>query len=109
MSTKQILAPKGDEKEETMSPNIGESNPDESNDIPMNEVDDGTKSSTWNGHSRKLTSVVWNHFDRKLIGGEWKVVCKYCRGKLLDDILAWPLEVLQTSNNTRHQTSTSEN
>ena len=77
MSTKQILAPKGDEKEETMSPNIGESNPDESNDIPMNEVDDGTKSSTWNGHSRKLTSVVWNHFDRKLIDGEWKAICKY--------------------------------
>jgi len=46
MSIEQTLAPKGDEPEKIVSPNIGESNSDESNDIPINEVDDGTDNST---------------------------------------------------------------
>ena len=34
------------------------------------------------GTNRKLTSVVWNHFKREKIDGEWKAICNYCRKKL---------------------------
>ncbi|KAL4568105.1 hypothetical protein LXL04_023706 [Taraxacum kok-saghyz] len=34
------------------------------------------------GTHRKLTSVVWNHFKREKIDGEWKAICNYCRKKL---------------------------
>ncbi|XP_050883902.1 zinc finger BED domain-containing protein DAYSLEEPER [Lathyrus oleraceus] len=33
---------------------------------------------------RKLTSFVWNHFKRKTINGEEKVVCNYCNKALTD-------------------------
>lgn len=32
---------------------------------------------------RKLTSFVWNHFKRKTINGEEKVVCNYCNRALM--------------------------
>lgn len=32
---------------------------------------------------RRQTSVVWKHFKRKIINGEWKAVCNYCDAKRL--------------------------
>ena len=33
--------------------------------------------------SKKLKSVVWNHFTRQKINGQLKVVCNQCNGKLV--------------------------
>ncbi|KAI5403273.1 hypothetical protein KIW84_050734 [Lathyrus oleraceus] len=38
---------------------------------------------------RKLTSFVWNHFKRKTINGEEKVVCNYCNKALTVDHLGF--------------------
>ncbi|GKB17546.1 zinc finger BED domain-containing protein RICESLEEPER 2-like protein [Tanacetum coccineum] len=50
---------------------------DESQEQPFQEEDTNLI-----GNKRKLTSDVWPHFDRKIINGELKVVCKYCHNKL---------------------------
>ena len=33
--------------------------------------------------SKKLKSVVWNHFTRQKINGQLKAVCNQCNGKLV--------------------------
>ena len=33
--------------------------------------------------SKKLKSIVWNHFSRQKINGQLKVVCNQCNGKLV--------------------------
>jgi len=36
-------------------------------------------------NSRKLILDVWNHFKRKKVYGNWRVMCNYCEKKLLGD------------------------
>jgi len=73
------------EQEQFEEPNVGESNLNEQNDIPINSTPRETKSSTPTVNSRKLILDVWNHFKRQKIDGNWKVVCNYCKKKLLGD------------------------
>ena len=38
------------------------------------------------GRKRALTSEVWNHFDREIVKGEWKAICKYCKKALSGEL-----------------------
>ena len=31
---------------------------------------------------KRLKSMVWQHFKKKMINGEWKAICNYCKRKL---------------------------
>ena len=35
------------------------------------------------GKKRATTSVVWNHFKRVNLDGDWKAICNYCSQKLI--------------------------
>lgn len=84
----QIVPPTVDE------PNVGdEAEAPNVNLVPMNIEIDSTQATNDNAIPsteaamglRRQTSVVWNHFKRQKINGEWKAVCNYCGRKLLGD------------------------
>ncbi|KAH9802607.1 BED-type domain-containing protein [Citrus sinensis] len=45
-----------------------------------NVISDG---SSKRGSTRKLRSIVWDHFEKKIINGEQKAVCNHCNSKLV--------------------------
>lgn len=59
------------------SQSMNESQEYESHEQPFQE-----EATNVNGNKRRLTSDVWNHFDRKTIDGVVKAECKYCHKKL---------------------------
>jgi len=70
----------------TPSDNVDNSNKDQSQSptevIPPLTDDDVDECELTNQGNRKKTYDVWNHFKRKTINGEQKVVCNYCNKAL---------------------------
>ncbi|XP_042467437.1 zinc finger BED domain-containing protein DAYSLEEPER-like [Zingiber officinale] len=76
----------------TESHSQNESVPIEANEATLNNTLDVEISGTNGEKKRKIRSIAWDHFEKKLIEGKWKAVCNDCKKSLGGE----------TKNGTKH-------
>ena len=56
---------------------------------------------------KRLKSMVWQHFKKKMINGEWKAICNYCKRKLGGKSKSGTSHFMSKSNSQRSHSTTS--